>query len=107
MINFDQLTSFDDGSLFDFEFRQSRITGLINENNPWAMLIQLWASRDSTLIQRDVYSSLDFLSDIGGIQGLFVSVFGLVITMVNTEKFEEHLIGQLFAYRVKPKRANM
>ena len=71
------------------------------------MLLTINASRDSTLIQRNVYSALDFLSDIGGIQGLFVSLFGLMITLFNTTSFEEHLIRQLYTYRVKPSRFNL
>ena len=51
------------------------------------------------MLERNVYTLLDLLSDIGGIQGLLVSFFAITVTMLNADRFEEHLIGQLFTYR--------
>ena len=50
-------------------------------------------SRDKTLLERNVYTVLDLLSDIGGIQGLLVSFFALIVSTLNTDRFEEHLIA--------------
>ena len=50
-------------------------------------------NRDKTLLQRNVYTVLDLLSDIGGIQGLLLSLFAIVISAINIDRSEEHLIG--------------
>ena len=75
-----------------------------NQYKREVMSFSFYMNRDKTLVQRNVYSLLDLLSDIGGIQGLILSLFALVISLVNTERFEEHLIGQLFAYKAVPKK---
>ena len=53
---------------------------------------------DKETIQRSIYTSLDFLSDIGGIQGILVSLFTVVIAAINTEKFDEYFIARLYSF---------
>ena len=63
------------------------------------MQINFEVNKDKVFLQRNVYTSLDMLSDIGGIQGLLVSMFAVVTALFNTSFYEEHLVHQLFTFR--------
>ena len=49
-------------------------------------------NKDKTFLQRDIYTTLDLLSDVGGFQGILMSFFVLTVTFMNTEYYEENLI---------------
>ena len=58
-------------------------------------------SKDKKVLERNIYTVLDLLSDIGGVQGLLVSTFTFLVACLNKDHFEERLIGQLYSYRQK------
>ena len=47
-------------------------------------------------IQRDVYSLLDLIGDVGGLNEGLMLLIGIVIALVNFEKFQHFLIEHLF-----------
>ena len=63
------------------------------------MLVMFELDRDKIVVERKIYTVLDLLSDIGGIQGLVTSFLAIIITLLNADSFEEHLIGQLYTYK--------
>ena len=51
---------------------------------------------DMYVINRDTYTSLDWLGDIGGLgEGLSI-IFGFLIAMFNYNTFEDYLVRQLY-----------
>ena len=52
--------------------------------------------RDVKTIKRQVYNSFMLLGDVGGFYGLFVSISVSVLSVINYNKTENLLIGDLF-----------
>jgi len=52
---------------------------------------------------RSIYTVFDLLSDVGGLTGLFFSLFALIVTIWNFDSFEEFMISRLFKVK-KPER---
>lgn len=53
-------------------------------------------SLDQTLIERTGYTVLDILSDVGGLQGIFVSVIFLFLSVLNHNDLDNYLVSKLF-----------
>ena len=47
-------------------------------------------------IDRDTYSLLDWLGDIGGFQSALVLLLGIIFGIINYHTFEDHLVAQLY-----------
>ena len=56
-------------------------------------------SLDKQILKRSHYSTLDYLSDIGGMQGPLYVSFGFLSAILNSQNSEELLISRLFKYR--------
>ena len=56
---------------------------------------------DQTVIQRVGYTVPDLLSDIGGIEALVFSLFGILIGVWNHNNFDNHLVSKIFMMEVK------
>ena len=54
---------------------------------------------DKTVIERQIYTVLDFLSDIGGIQSIFMIIFSVVLFTVNYKRPEAFIASKL--YKIK------
>ena len=54
------------------------------------------------VFEREGYTVMDVLSDVGGFQGILVSFFTMIIPIVNYEHFQSHLASRLF--RILPPR---
>ena len=53
-------------------------------------------SLDQIVIQRDGYTILDILSDVGGLQGIFISGISLLLSVLNHESVENYIVYQLY-----------
>ena len=53
-------------------------------------------SPDLTVIQRDGYTILDILSDVGGLQGILISLISLFISMCNYNHLNTYIASKLF-----------
>ena len=53
-------------------------------------------SLDQILIERTGYTVLDILSDVGGLQGIFVSVIMLFLSVLNHNDLDNYLVSKLF-----------
>ena len=58
---------------------------------------------DQTVIQRIGYTIPDLLSDIGGIEALVLSLFGVILSFWNHNNFDNHLVSKF--YKLKNKNA--
>ena len=55
-------------------------------------------SMDQTSIQRNGYTILDLLSDVGGIQGILITGISLVLSILNNNHLENYLVSKLFKF---------
>ena len=76
----------------------SRIKGLIYEESVNIVSVEFEMSMDQVSVQRNIYTSLDLLSDIGGIQGILFSLFAIIVALFNTDHFDEYFIARLYNY---------
>ena len=60
------------------------------------MDIQLEMNLDKVIMARTRYTFLDVLSDVGGINGLFISFFAIFVGIMNYNHFENYLVSRLF-----------
>ena len=60
------------------------------------MLITFEVNPDVTIISREPYNILDFLSDIGGLQGLIFSTLAFIISYFNYNYFDNFMVSKLF-----------
>ena len=49
--------------------------------------------------ERTIYTLFDVLSDIGGLSGILISLFFLIVTSWNHNKFNNMLVSRLFKIR--------
>ena len=48
------------------------------------------------MIERTGYTVLDILSDVGGLQGIFVTVIFLFLSVLNHNDLDNYLVSKLF-----------
>ena len=65
------------------------------------MSLSIEASLDQTVIQRVGYTLLDLLSDIGGIQTIFVSGITILLSIWNYNNFDNHFLTNFFKLKVE------
>ena len=54
-------------NLFELREGSPRILGLVDDNNVVMLEVDFEMSKDKIAVQRNIYTALDLLSDIGGI----------------------------------------
>ena len=62
--------------------------------------LSIQMDRDVTKVKREVYNSFMLLGDIGGLFGLFVSVFASILGITNYQKPDNHLVSDLFKTKI-------
>ena len=58
--------------------------------------IWLQISMDQTLIQRNGYTMLDVLSDVGGLLGILISGISFILSISNHNNLNNYLVSKLF-----------
>ena len=53
-------------------------------------------SPDLTLIQRNGYTFLDIMSDVGGLQGILISAFSILLLAFNYKHLDSYLATKLY-----------
>ncbi len=92
-MNLEELTKLE----FDHLFRINK-----RDTLPYEREDTIWVSvtigRDLDLgnYERNVYTSLDLFSDIGGFQGLLVSLLAMVSSAWNYHNFANFMVSRLF-----------
>ena len=89
----DDLTELEDASVFSlesssvFSYEKDRVTQM-------DILIEM--NLDEMTIARDGYTFLDYLSDIGGMQGLLISGVAFFLAFWNYNYFDNYMVTRLF-----------
>ena len=81
-------------------FEVKRLTSLPYEfvDNVW-LSITVEMDFDITTYEREVYTCLELLSDIGGLSGMLMTVFGFLIMTWNYQVLDNFLVSKLFKIR--------
>jgi len=58
---------------------------------------------DQKVIARDGYTILDYISDLGGMQGMLISAFAYFLLFWNHNMFDNHMVTRLYKLK-KPSR---
>ena len=92
-INLDEITELDDASVFKLESQPLR-TYEKDYNVQMDFTIEMNLSQ--RVVARDGYTFLDYLSDIGGIQGIFISLVMFLMTIFNHNYFDNWMVTRLY-----------
>lgn len=60
------------------------------------MTISFSLSPDQTMIERDNYTFIDVLADLGGLQASLYAVLSAVLSVINYNNFNNYLASQLY-----------
>ena len=93
LINLDQLTEHKDPSIFKVD-SMPLYSYEKDYNAQFDFTIQV--NLDQKIISRDGYTFLDFLSDIGGIQGMLISGVAYCLAMWNYNYFDNFMVTRLY-----------
>lgn len=91
-VKLDDITLLHDSSIF--ELRKSYMTAFHAEKD----LIQgVWVQMDLdlTIVERQGYTALDALADVGGLQGILFSGFSILLSLWNHNHLDRHLVSKL------------
>ena len=61
--------------------------------------------KDLRIVQRDGYTALDVLSDVGGLQGILSSVIAILLGLWNYSQLDFYVISQLYQQKQDQKMA--
>ena len=92
----DDITELEDSSIFSLEPIPVRP---FEKDRDVVMELSIERNLDLRVIAREGYTVLDFLSDLGGMQGLIHMLFGIMLSFWNYKYLEDFLVSRL--YRLK------
>lgn len=53
-------------------------------------------NHDLTMLERKNYDILDVMSDVGGVHSVMISVFSVLLYVVNYQNFDSYMASRLF-----------
>ena len=92
-LNLDQLTELENDTVFKMEQRPKQS---YEKDDHTQLSINVEMNLDQKVISRAGYTFVDFLSDIGGLQGLLISGVGYIIAVWNYNQFDNHMVTRLY-----------
>ena len=92
-INLDEITELEDSGMFNLKQAPSKPFEF-NEIDMQAVSFQI--NLDMTIIDREIISVLDVLSDIGGLDGTLVLIVGLLLSILNYNAIGNYMVANLY-----------
>ena len=93
VINLDEITELEDETVFHLEQMPQRS---YEKDEDVQLDITVEMNLNQLVIARDGYTLLDFISDIGGMQGMMLSGAALILLMWNFNYLENFLVSRLY-----------
>ena len=92
----DDLTEYEDSTIFKLEGQS-----LLSQEKDYdvQMDITIEMNLDLKVIARAGYTILDFISDVGGIQGMLISLVAWVVAFWNYKMFDNYMVSRLYLIR--------
>ena len=93
LIDLDSVTELDDSSIFTLNREPDR-----SYEKDYNAQFDLTIEMDFDIIQfkRQGYHIFDFISDIGGIQSILISVFASLVSIWNYKMLDNYLVSHLY-----------
>ena len=89
----DELTEIEDFSPFKVE----EMTKMPYEKDDFTRQdVTIEMNLDLRVISRDGYTLLDWVSDVGGVQGMLISASAFVLSILNFNYFDNYMVSSLF-----------
>ena len=103
MISLDEVTELQNSSLFDLV----ELVWRPYEAEPaFVMAVTLEMDLDLLIVSRNLFTILDFLSNIGGLASIVASTLGLIVTIFNWHGLvHTFIIAKLFTTRISNQEA--
>ena len=98
-INLDDLTELDDASIFSLE--SMPVLPYEKDYNAQAD-VTIEVNPNLRVVARDMYTFLDLLSDIGGMQGILISGMAYALAFWNFNQFDNFMVSRLFKLQKPP-----
>lgn len=96
-VNLDEITELKDSSAFKLIEKTS---GTYPHEQTLIYGVRIVMGKDLIVIERTGYTILDFLSDVGGLQGILVFLMTLVMNLFNRNRLSTFMIERLFRVQV-------
>ena len=87
------VTKMDVGGLFSMNRRGSLP---YEENDATWIMITVEMDPNLMMYERSVYTFFDLLSDIGGLNGILMTIAGIICATWNFNKFDNNMVERLF-----------
>ena len=97
LINLNQLTEKASSSPFTLEMLPKQP---YEKDREVQQDVTLEMNLNQRLIYREGYTALDYISDIGGMQGMLISLMAFILGILNFNYFDNHIVEKMF--KVKP-----
>ena len=59
---------------------------------------------DLKILHRNGYTVLDMLSDVGGVESIFVTALAFFLSIWNHDNFDNIMVSHLFTYSTEPRK---
>ena len=102
-IDLDNITEINDKTIFQMEEKPKRA---FEKDVNVQMDITIEMNRDQVTLGRNVYTSLDVLADIGGIQSILVSGIAIFFSVWNYGHFDNNMTTKLFKIKDEPAKTS-
>ena len=102
-INLDELTVLKDATVFSIE-KQAALPYEKDLNVQIDLTVEM--NLDQKVVFRGVYSVLDYLSDVGGIQAMLISGVAYFLSLWNYNMLDNHMVSRLYKLK-KPEHENV
>ena len=97
LFNFDDYTELENEDVFRFNELPSQSYEKYGEQDlPVQMNLTFERDMNLVVVVRDGYTVLDWISDIGGIQGILISAIAIMIGYWNYNYFDNNMVEQLY-----------
>ena len=97
LIKLDKFTMYENKGLFGLEKDIVQPYEDLNKSNWVSVTIEM--SLKINQVERNVYTIFDMLSDIGGLSGILVSAFAIMVSIWNYLAYDDYLVSRLFTVR--------
>ena len=93
LINYSSATEYDSDEIF--RLKESRVK-TVKRDPDQLMDLYFQVDYNKTVIEREIYTILDFLSDIGGIMEMFIKSFGVMLAIIHNSYPEVFAASRLY-----------
>ena len=81
-----------------FKLTEQKVMPYEKKDNSWIM-VTVEMDLDQVMYSRSRYTIFDLLSDVGGLQGIFYSVFAILMSAWNYNSLDNYMVKHLFKAR--------